>query len=114
MDSDEDERIPFSQRAEWSDVKPVSQDDGPNPVVPIAYTDDFRETMDYFRAVYQSDERTHRSLALTEEAIDMNAGNYTVWHFRRLILETLNADLHNELDFIERIAKSNSKNYQIW
>ncbi|KAJ4957041.1 hypothetical protein NE237_013824 [Protea cynaroides] len=114
MDSDEDERIPFSQRPEWSDIKPVPQDDGPNPVVPIAYHEDFRETMDYFRAVYLADERTPRSLRLTSEAIAMNAGNYTVWHFRRLILETLNTDLHEEFDFIENIAKSNSKNYQIW
>ncbi|KAI3919153.1 hypothetical protein MKW92_031692 [Papaver armeniacum] len=115
MDSDDEvERIPYSEREEWADVKPVPQDDGPNPVVPIAYKDDFREAMDYFRAVYLSDERTPRSLQLTAEVIELNAGNYTVWHFRRLILESLGADLREELKFIERIAKSNSKNYQIW
>ncbi|RZC86951.1 hypothetical protein C5167_030299 [Papaver somniferum] len=115
MDSDDEvERIPYSEREEWADVKPVPQDDGPNPVVPIAYKDDFREAMDYFRAVYLSDERTPRSLQLTAEVIQLNAGNYTVWHFRRLILESLGADLREELEFIERIAKSNSKNYQIW
>lgn len=114
MDSDEGQYIPFSQRPEWSDVKPVPQNDGHNPVVPIAYTDEFRETMDYFRAVYLSDERSPRSLQLTSEAICLNAGNYTVWHFRRLILESLNADLHEELDFVENVAKKNSKNYQIW
>ncbi|KAI3912006.1 hypothetical protein MKW98_010950 [Papaver atlanticum] len=115
MDSDDEvERIPYSEREEWADVKPVPQDDGPNPVVPIAYKDDFREAMDYFRAVYLSDERTPRSLQLTAEVIELNAGNYTVWHFRRLILESLGADLREELEFIVRIAKSNSKNYQIW
>ncbi|KAI3941758.1 hypothetical protein MKW92_021775 [Papaver armeniacum] len=115
MDSDDEvERIPYSEREEWADVKPVPQDDGPNPVVPIAYKDDFREAMDYFRAVYLSDERTPRSLQLTAEVIELNAGNYTVWHFRRLILESLGSDLREELKFIERIAKSNSKNYQIW
>ncbi|XP_059654380.1 protein farnesyltransferase/geranylgeranyltransferase type-1 subunit alpha [Cornus florida] len=114
MDSDDEQRIPLSRRPEWSDVTPVRQDDGPEPVVPIAYKEEFAETMDYFRALYLADERSTRALQLTTEAIHMNPGNYTVWHFRRLILEALNADLHDELDFVERVASNNSKNYQIW
>ncbi|GAB2265639.1 hypothetical protein Dimus_000678 [Dionaea muscipula] len=114
MESEEGREIPLSRRPEWSDVTPVPQDDGPNPVVPIDYTDEFRETMDYFRAIYLADERSPRSLLLTARAIRLNAGNYTVWHFRRLILEALDADLWSELDFVGNIASSNSKNYQIW
>ncbi|KAK8946727.1 Protein farnesyltransferase/geranylgeranyltransferase type-1 subunit alpha [Platanthera zijinensis] len=115
MSSEEDDEwVPFSRRSEWSDVKPVPQDDGPHPVVPIAYADDFRETMDYFRAVYFSDERSRRALDLTSEAIAMNPGNYTIWHFRRLVLESLHADLNDELKFINSVASKNSKNYQIW
>ncbi|KAG5560888.1 hypothetical protein RHGRI_004045 [Rhododendron griersonianum] len=117
MESDEEEeveRVPLSRRPEWSDVTPVRQDDGPNPVVPIAYKEEFSETMDYFRAVYLADERSHRSLQLTSEAIFLNPGNYTVWQFRRVILEALNADLHDELEFVEYVATDNSKNYQIW
>lgn len=108
------EKVSLSRRPEWADVKPVPQDDGPNPVVPISYTDVFTETMDYFRAVYLADERSPRALQLTAEAIKLNPGNYTVWQFRRLILEAINADLHEELDFVDRIAEGNSKNYQIW
>ncbi|KAH6821941.1 farnesyltransferase A [Perilla frutescens var. hirtella] len=109
-----EERIPIRERPEWADVRPVPQDDGPNPVVPIAYTDEFNETMDYFRAVYLADERSPRALQLTKEAILLNSGNYTVWQFRRLILEALNADLHKELQFVDQITRANPKNYQIW
>ncbi|KAL6970769.1 galactose-6-sulfurylase [Sarracenia purpurea var. burkii] len=109
-----DHRVPLRRRPEWSDVIPIRQDDGPNPVVPIAYGEEFEETMDYFRAVYFADERSPRALQLTSEAIHMNPGNYTVWQFRRLILEALNADLHNEMNFVEVVAGHNSKNYQIW
>ncbi|XP_050215237.1 protein farnesyltransferase/geranylgeranyltransferase type-1 subunit alpha [Mercurialis annua] len=119
MDSDDDlrpeeEKPPLSQRAEWSDVIPIPQDDGPNPVVPIAYKPEFEETMNYFRAIYLSDERSPRALELTHLVICLNPGNYTVWHFRRLVLEALNVDMYQELDYVERIAKENTKNYQIW
>uniref|UniRef100_A0A7N0UP67 Protein farnesyltransferase/geranylgeranyltransferase type-1 subunit alpha n=1 Tax=Kalanchoe fedtschenkoi TaxID=63787 RepID=A0A7N0UP67_KALFE len=110
----EEEWIPFRRRVEWSDVNPVPQDEGPNPIVPIAYKDEFVEVMDYFRAVYLADERSSRSLSLTAEAIRCNAGNYTVWHFRRLVLEALHLNLLHELDYLEHVAGDNPKNYQIW
>lgn len=40
--------------------------------------------------------------------------SFQVWHFRRLVLESLNADLYKELDYVDNVAKKNSKNYQIW
>ncbi|EFJ26706.1 hypothetical protein SELMODRAFT_228128 [Selaginella moellendorffii] len=116
MSSDDDEEvwIPLREREEWKDVEPIPQDDGPNPVVPIAYTSQFREVMDYFRAVVARDERSARALNLTGEVIALNPGNYTVWHFRRLVLESIEGDLDKEMDFIENMAEDNAKNYQIW
>ncbi|KAG0478354.1 hypothetical protein HPP92_013073 [Vanilla planifolia] len=114
MLSGEDEWVPFSRRPEWLDVKPVPQDDGPNPVVPISYSDEFRETMDYFRSIYLSGEHSFRALSLCSEAIELNPSNYTIWHFRRLVLEALDADLHAEKEYVNNIALRNSKNYQIW
>ncbi|CAH2079032.1 unnamed protein product [Thlaspi arvense] len=135
---DSGETLPLSEQAEWSDVVPLTQDDGPNPVVPIAYKEEFRETMDYFRAIYFSDERSPRALRITEKALRVNSGNYTVmilrcfveclilvllssstvlkWEFdwKRLVLEELNHDLYGELEFIKSLANDNSKNYQLW
>ena len=31
--------VPYNEREEWRDVVPVEQDDGPNPIVAIAYSD---------------------------------------------------------------------------
>ncbi|CAM0952397.1 unnamed protein product [Alopecurus aequalis] len=108
------EWVPPSRRPELADVAPLPQGDGPCPVVAIAYRDDFREVMDYFRALYAAGERTPRALRLTAEAIDLNPGNYTVWHFRRVVLEALEADLVQEMMFVDKIAESNPKNYQVW
>lgn len=98
----------------WSDVVPIPQDDGPRPVVSIAYTDIFREVMDRFRAILAKDERSPRALQLTAEVIALNPANYTVWHFRRLVLEALGSDLLEELGFLDAVAEGNHKNYQIW
>jgi len=108
------EYIPYGQREEWKDVTPIPQDDGPNPVCPIAYTAQFTDTMNYFRAVLRTDERSERTLKLTQEALMLNAAHYTAWYFRRFILDTLHSDLKAELELVSKIGDDNPKNYQIW
>lgn len=98
----------------FSDLNPVKQDDGPHPVCAIAYKDTFTERMDIFRAVLRIREFSERVLSLTEELLYMNAANYTVWQYRRECIKHLGKDYQEEFAFMDKFAKDNPKNYQIW
>lgn len=99
---------------EWADLTPVPQDDGPDPVCAIMYRPEYVETMDIFRAVLKASEKSARALQLTAVVIDLNPANYTAWQYRRLCLEALGSDLHEELRYSEAVAYDHPKNYQIW
>jgi len=104
----------YRDREEWRDVTGIPQKDVENPVVPIDYSERFSDAMDYFRGVVAIRDMSERALRLTADVISNNAANYSVWHYRRLILTQLDADLRREIDFIDSMASGNAKNYQLW
>lgn len=118
-----DEEKQFAERDEWSDIVPIAQDDGPNPVVPIAYSQDFIDAMSYFRAVQAKKELSRRVLDLTARVIELSPGHYTVWRYRLDTVEKLMTEgdeidgkdiLRDELKFTEDLAETNPKSYQLW
>lgn len=104
----------YKDRPEWSDMEGVLQSDGPFPVVRIAYSEKFADIFNYFRAVLHENEISERALGLTKDAISVNASSYNVWHYRRILLKSLDKDIYEELKFCEEVIESNPKNYQVW
>lgn len=100
------QHYPLASNLHWTDITPLAQDDGPEPhVVPIAYSAQFTETMNYFRAIVKKQELSRRALALTALAIKCNNANYSAWYYRRLCLYHLNEDLRAEVTTMHKKAQ---------
>ncbi|CAL8083685.1 unnamed protein product [Calicophoron daubneyi] len=104
----------YKNRPEWADVTPVPQDDGGRRIVKIAYSPQFVDANDYMRAVLLKDERSERALDVTSTVLLLNPANYTVWEYRRRILESVSSDLKQELKFVSSLIDEHPKNYQLW
>ncbi|KAI9693705.1 MAG: CAAX geranylgeranyltransferase alpha subunit [Bathelium mastoideum] len=105
----------YSESPDWADVEPIPQNEGgPNPLAAIHYSEEYSEAMGYLRAVMARNEMSRRALALTEDIIDMNPAHYTVWLYRAEILFAIEADLRQELEWLNETALRHLKNYQIW
>lgn len=98
----------------WTDIDPIAQNDGLEPLAPISYSEEYSKASAYLRAVIRAKEQSERVLALTKDIIMMNPAHYTVWAYRASTLLTLNSDLYEELLWIESVAETFSKNYQVW
>ena len=91
--------------------------------------------MDLFRGVLKIGEKSERVLQLTEDLLELNPANYTIWleiflfffsisftdfffllnrQYRRQVLFELQLNLFDELDYIDTFAEENPKNYQLW
>lgn len=95
---------------------PIEQVDavGVQALSPIMYAAEYREALCYHRALVHAEEYSERGLRLSEYIITLNAAHYTVWGYRADCLRVLDRDPHEELLYLDGIARSSSKNYQIW
>ncbi|KAL1838610.1 hypothetical protein VTJ49DRAFT_2478 [Mycothermus thermophilus] len=99
---------------EWDDVVPVVLEEPEGALASIAYPADYAEAMSYLRAVMKANEHSERCLWLTEYIIKMNASHYTVWLYRAAIIFALKKSIADEIEWLNKIALANLKNYQIW
>ncbi|KAJ1728266.1 CAAX geranylgeranyltransferase alpha subunit [Coemansia sp. BCRC 34490] len=112
--SDKGDYVPLKEQEEWRDVTPIPQEEEPNTVCPIAYTDEYSDMMSYLRAVMAKREVSQRALDLTGRVIEVNPGHYTVWMYRKQLVEELGTDSESELDWVAEISEIHHKNYQLW
>ncbi|KAG6007229.1 hypothetical protein E4U21_006248 [Claviceps maximensis] len=99
---------------EWDDVIPIPHSEPADALAKIAYPDDYAEGVSYLRAVMAVQECSPRCLRLTEHIISMNPAHYTVWLYRFKIVQTLQIPIPDEIGWLNEVAVSNPKNYQIW
>ena len=113
------EWIEFEERNEWSDVKPIQEYEDKCSVGKMKYSNRCNlylvaSTMNMFRSILNSNEKSKRAFDLTTEIIRLSPSFYIAWHYRRYLLVELNYSTQDELRFLSEQSKLNPKNYQVW
>merc|ERR1711981_1383263 len=102
-DYDDEESGPlYKDREDFADLTPIPQDDGKSAAVQIAYSEQFKDAYDYFRAIYTKNELSTRAYELTATCIALNPANYTVWEYRRQCVLKLKISIDEELEFTKK------------
>lgn len=109
-----EERLLYSQRAEWADVVPLEQYESITPLAPIFYTDEYKDATNYFRGIVDIGEMSPRVLELTEDIIRQNPGHYSAWQYRYKTLVALKSPLEDEIRLMNELAIKHLKTYQVW
>ncbi|KAI0701051.1 protein prenylyltransferase [Cytidiella melzeri] len=104
----------YCEREDWTDIVPIPQYDGVNPIAPIFYNPEYKDATDYFRGIVKTGEMSQRVLELTEKIIRMNAAHYSAWQYRYRTLLAIKAPLDVELRLMDAIAIHFMKTYQVW
>ncbi|KAK1754525.1 hypothetical protein QBC47DRAFT_384149 [Echria macrotheca] len=104
----------FALDPEWDDVVPIPHEEPDGALAVIAYPAEYAEAISYLRAVMASKEYSDRCLRLTETIIEMNPAHYTVWLYRAAIIQALKLSIPYEMEWLNKVALDNLKNYQIW
>ncbi|QSL66085.1 hypothetical protein MERGE_000458 [Pneumocystis wakefieldiae] len=98
-------------------LEPVFQDEGVDPIAPIAYPPYYSEAMAYIKAIMIKEEMSERAMRLTAYIINMNPAHYTIcyqlWHYRQFLMD-MYGDPSMELNFLAEVLEKDSKNYHAW
>ncbi|NWU71219.1 FNTA geranylgeranyltransferase, partial [Pterocles burchelli] len=95
----------YRDRKEWADIEPVPQNDGPNAVVQIIYGE---------RCNGNKRSSVFSSVKFGKALLQCLNACLLYRHFRRVLLQPLGKDLHEELKYITTIIEDQPKNYQVW